>query len=219
VVVLAVGAAAAGTEAYIRSLYGSNRRAFEAFSWLGEREIARLRAQTGDGVPTTKARAEAWLTRHPDQPDQRWIRAEVLMLAGRLDEGLQTAEQMPEPTPLARVERLSTIGMAHWLASQDPDLASLEAAVADVPPGTDDRLEAEVILAAARTRIRMADGRTEPGDANQPLVEVRQLLGRRADGQVGRAFRRRLFPVFLGLSLLIGALEVAFGSIVPFASG
>lgn len=214
VVFLAVVAAGVGTEAYVRSMYGPNRRAFEAFSWLGEREIGRLRAQTGEGVPITKAKAEAWLARHPDQPDQRWIRAEILLLAGRLDEGLRTAEEMPEPTPLARVERLSTIGMAQWLAGKDPDLAGLAAAVADVPPGTEDRLEAEVILAAAKTRIRMADGRTEPGDANQPLVEVRQLLGRRADGQVGRAFRKRLWPVFLGLSLLFGALNVAFGSII-----
>jgi hypothetical protein len=215
VVVLAVVAAGAATEAYIRSLYGSNRRAFEAFSWLGEREIARVRAQTGEGVPITKAKVEAWLTRHPDQADQRWIRAELLMVAGRLDEGLQTAEQMPEPTPLARVGRLSTIGMAQWLSGENPDVAGLEAAVAEVPTGTEDRLEAEVMLAATRTRIRMADGRTEPGDANQPLVDVRLLLGRRADGQVGRAFRKRLFPAFLGLCLLFGALEVAFGSIVP----
>jgi hypothetical protein len=215
VVVLAVLAAAAGTEAYIRALTGRTRLAFEAFSWLGDREIARLRAQTGEGVPLQKKKAEAWLARHPDDPEIRWIRAEILLLAGHLEDGLRTAERMPEPTPLARVERLSTIGMARWLAGEDPDLAGLEAAVSDVPAGTEDRLEAEIILAAARTRTRMADGRTEPGDANQPLVDARALLGHRADGQVGRAFRKRIFPVFLGFSLLFGALQVALGSFVP----
>ena len=216
VVVLAVLAATAGTEAYIRALTGRTRLAFEAFSWLGEREIARLRAQTGEGVPLQKKQAEAWLARHPDDPAIRWIRAEILLVAGQLEEGLRVAELMPEPTPLASVERLSTIGMARWLAGEDPDLAALEAAVADVPANTEDRLEAEVILASARTRIRMSDGRTEPGDANQPLVDVRPLLGDRARGQVGRAFRKRLFPVFLVFSLLFGALQVALGSLVPF---
>jgi hypothetical protein len=216
VVLLAVLASAAATEVYVRTLFGANRRAFEAFSWLGEREIGRLRAQTGEGVPLSKAKAESWLARHTDTPELRWIRAEVLLLAGQLNEGLQAAEAMPEPTPLARVERLSTIGMARWLAGDDPDLDELATAVREVPTGTEDRLEAEVILASARTRVRMADGRTEPGDANQPLGEVRQLLGSRADGQVGRAFRKRLFPVFLVLSLLFGTLAVLTGSLVPF---
>jgi len=218
VVVLAVLAAAVGTEAYIRALTGPARRAFETFSWAGERELARLRAQTGEGVPVTKAKAEAWLARHPDRPELRWIRAELQLLAGHLDEGLRTAELIPEPTPRARVERLATIGMARWLAGEDIDLEDLETAVADVPAGTEDRLEAEVVLASARTRIRMADGRTEPGDANQPLVEARRLLGHRADGQVGRAFRRRLFPLFLAISLLFGLLQVTMGSFAGLGS-
>jgi hypothetical protein len=58
----------------------------------------------------------------------------------------------------------------------------------------------------------MADGRAAAGDAAQPLLDVRPRLGRRADGQVGRALRRRLFPVLLVVSLLFGFVTILLGS-------
>jgi hypothetical protein len=66
-----------------------------------------------------------------------------------------------------------------------------------------------VTIAVATVRHRLADGRAEPGDAIEPLLEVRERLGHRADGQLGRAFRLRLWRTLLVVGLLFGvALEV-----------
>jgi hypothetical protein len=55
----------------------------------------------------------------------------------------------------------------------------------------------------------MADGRANAGDAVEPLLEVRDRLGRRADGQVGRALRPRLVPMlFLVALIIVTAAEV-----------
>ena len=64
----------------------------------------------------------------------------------------------------------------------------------------------------------MGDGRTEAGDAAQPLIDVRERLGRRADGQVGRALRKRILPIFLAMALAFGALELVLDSLglLPF---
>lgn len=72
-----------------------------------------------------------------------------------------------------------------------------------LPPDGDERLRAEVTIAVAEVRRRMADGRTDAGDAAVPLVEVRDRLGSRADGQVGRALRWRLLPQLLIVSLIL----------------
>ena len=58
----------------------------------------------------------------------------------------------------------------------------------------------------------MADGRTDAGDAAVPLVEVRERLGARADGQVGRALRWRLLPQLLIVSLILTAAGELLGS-------
>lgn len=213
IAILAVASGVAATEAYVRIVPRPSRLAFEAFSWLGEWEMARVRELTGEGVPVTERSAQSWLARHRDPPETRWIRAEVLLLAGRIEEAITTAEAIPAVTPLEHAGRAATIELARWMAGEDRSLDDLEAAVREVPPDTDDGLRAAVMLAAARTRRRMGDGRTEPGDAAQPLIEVRSRLGPRADGQVGRALRRRILPIFIGVGLGFGVLELVLGSL------
>jgi hypothetical protein len=201
-------------EAYLRAMPPQTRRAFEAFSWLGEWEIAVVR-RVGDQVPTSPRAAERWLVRHPDapsdDPDLRAARVEILLLAGRLDEARRVAHSLPVATPEDRFRRLASVDVIDWRSGGPGDLAALEEAAREIePPDGDPRLRAEVTVAAARVRRRMADGRREPADAAEPLLAVRERLGHRADGQVERVLRRRLFAAFavsgVGLGLLFAVV-------------
>ena len=51
------------------------------------------------------------------------------------------------------------------------------------------------------------------GDAAQPLLDVRERLGDRAKGQVGRALRPRLLPMLLVVSLLFALLTYGLGAL------
>jgi hypothetical protein len=211
--IVAVIGAALGAEAFIRAMPGPAREAFEAFSWLGEWEIAQVRAQTGGGVPTNPVGARNWLLTHRNRPDLDWIRVEMLSFVQRFDEARAVAEGMPEGDPAERVDRAVARDFADWFAGGPGDLAGIEAAAQDLLPADGDpRLRAEVAIAIGRVRRRMADG-DDPIAAGQPLRDVRPRLGRRADGQVGRALRSRLFrallvvnAVFAGVSLLLPGL-------------
>jgi hypothetical protein len=206
-VVSVIAGAALGTEAYIRAMPSRSRRAFEAFSWLGEWELQQAGASLVNRIPTSPREAAEWLARHPETPDNRWIRVEVLTLAGRFDEARAVAERLPDATPLERWARAEAIESVDWHAGGEGDVASLEAAAADILPADgDDRLRAEVSIASAKVRRLMADGRSTPGDALQPLLAVRPRLGKRADGQVGRALRRRLFTAITVVGLVLSAI-------------
>lgn len=205
-------AAFLGTEAYVRGLPTLSRRAFEAFSWLGEWELARVRELTGGGVTPTKEGAEAWLAAHPERPEQLPIRIEVLAYAERFDEARDALARLTTATPWERFEVAALRDLVDWRAGGVGDLAAMEEAAADIrPPDSDDRLRAEVTIAVARVRRRMADGRAEPGDAAQPLIDVRARLGRRADGQIGRALRPRILPGLLLVATLITLVTLVFG--------
>ena len=213
VVVLAGVAAIVGTEAYIRAMTTRSRRAFEAFSWLGEWELARAKAAVGS-LPLSREAAVAWLAAHPMgpilRPNELPVRIEIELLAGRHDQARALLARLPNESPWERFERAALADFVDWRAGGPGDVASREAAARDLePPDGDERLRAEVTIAVARVRRLMADGRAEAGDAAAPLVEVRDLLGSRADGQVGRALRRRLIPVvFVALAVLATIGEV-----------
>lgn len=209
--VISAAVAVVGTEAYIRSLTTRSRRAFEAFSWLGEWEVARARTLAGS-VPTSRDEAIDWLVAHPrdkrpstaDTP----IRIEIELLAGRRDEARALVDELPNATPWERFEQAALRDLVDWRSGGDGDLESMESLADEIQPADgDDRLRAEVTIAVARVRRLMADGRAAAGDAAAPLIKVRERLGSRADGQVGRAMRRRLMPQ---LFIVGGVLTVAF---------
>jgi len=161
---------------------------------LGPRLIERLRGG-GHGEETLRLRRRVALL------------ARLKFAAGRNDEARALIERMPAATPEERVELAATRDMVEFYAGGADDLEGIRAAVAELEPADGDaRLRGEVMIASSITRRRMADGRAAPGDAIDPLIAVRERLGRRADGQLGRALRRRLLAVFLASSLIFGLL-------------
>lgn len=222
VVVGAVGA----TEAYLRAMPPRSRRAFEAFSWLGEWELDQARRLTGGRVPTTRWGARRWLTRHPDRPEAAWLRVEILLLAGELDAARALSDQLPEATPEERFQRAAARELVDWISGGDGMVDEMVAAADRLEPvDGDERLRAEVAIAAARVRrlaaghgavaaesAGTAAGGAVPGDPLEPLLEVRDRLGSRADGQVGRALRPRLLPILIVYGVLFGIL---FNVVLP----
>lgn len=203
--IVIIVSAVIASEAWIRALPARTRLAFEAFSWLGETEIERARVLTGSAPPATQQAAEAWLRRVPESPLTDWARAEVLILAGRPAEARAIVERMPADTPAERFELASTRELVEWANGGGPDTSGMEASLEALgPEGSDVRLRGEVTIAATRVRHAMSDGQPAEGDVLEPLVEVRRRLGARADGQVGRAMRKRLIPAYLLFSALFG---------------
>jgi hypothetical protein len=119
---------------------------------------------------------------------------------------------LPSGTPWERFEVAALRDLVNWRSGGDGDLAVMEEAVADIlPADSDDRLRAEVTIAVARVRRLMADGRATPGDAVEPFLEVRQKLGRRADGQMGRALRPRIIPGLIVSGIVLGVASQVLG--------
>jgi hypothetical protein len=210
--ILGVVVSIIGTEVYVRAWPSVSRRAFEAFSWLGEWEIAGVRALTGSGPPTSRAKAAAWLERRPDRPEERAIRVEVSLFAGRIDDARAVLSTLSAKTPSERFELVALGDLVDWHAGGDGDLPAMEAAAAEILPADgDERLRAEVTVAAAKVRRRMAEGGATPEAVVEPLLVVRQALGHRADGQIGRALRRRILPLLLGGTALFAIASELLG--------
>ena len=216
--ILAGAVAVVGTEVFVRAWPSVSRRAFEAFSWLGEWELAQARAVTGGPVPTTKRGVIAWLDRRPERREELSIRIELLLYAGRIDEARRLLPDVPAETPWQRFNVAALRDLLEWQAGGDGDLGGMESAAAAIlPADADERLLAEVSIATAKVRRRSAEGRPTPAEVIEPLLEVRDRLGRRADGQIGRALRRKILPVlFVGSIVLIVLAELLqMGAALP----
>jgi hypothetical protein len=208
---VALVGAVVGAEVYVRAWPARSRRAFEAFSWLGEWELARARRTIGRWIPSSPPDAEHWLEAHPAgpilMPEELPVRIEILLYAGRIDEARRLLEHLPTDTPWARFEVAALRDLVDWRDGGDGDLPAMEAAAREIQPADgDDRLRAEVTIATAAVRRRMADSRGSASDRIQPFLEVRERLGRRADGQLGRALRWRITRTLLVLGLVIGVI-------------
>lgn len=213
--ILVILGALLGAEAYIRAMPRPAREAFEAFSWLGEWELARVRELTHEGVPTNEFAARRWLRLFPEREELRWIRVEMLTFVKRFDDAMAVAERMPVTTPSERFDRVVALDFVDWFGGGDGDLPGIEAAAGELlPVDGDERLRAEVVIAIAKVRRRMAAGEHRI-TAGAPLREVRTRLGRRADGQVGRALRVRIIRPLLVLGALLGLLSLLLPDLAP----
>ena len=146
----------------------------------------------------------------PASPSKR---IEILLFAERIDEARAMLRRLPTGTPWERFEHAALRDLVDWRAGGDGDLAGMrEAAAAIVPRDGDDRLRAEVTIAVARVRRLMAEGQTTPDEAVKPFLEVRDLLGHRADGQVGRALRPRIIPGLILAGIALGIVSAVLGA-------
>jgi hypothetical protein len=203
-VVGAAGAAALAM-AYVRT--HRSRRAFEAFAWMGEWELARIATMNGGREMTTRAAFRRYLRMVPERPDDRWFRVDVLAVEGRLDEAREIALRMPEDGAYERVERAAGLAYVDWLSGGPGDQDSLRAAVGAIRPlDGDERLRAEVVAAIQEVRLRA--GRSE-ADPALPLRTARDRLGPRADG-IPIVFARRVLRTFTPLAALLVGGAVAF---------
>jgi hypothetical protein len=209
VVLSAAGAVATGllaALAWATVWAPASRRAFEAFAWLGERDLARFRAVSGGRHPATLDGMKRYVVDSPERPDDLWVRAEVSAATGDLAGARSFADRMPVGTPGERADREVLRAYADWLSGGTGDPAAARAATAEIDGSdADARLVAEAALAITVVRHRIAQGDPDPGAA---LRELRDRLGHRADG-VLFAGARRIAPTYLRASVLYIAAGAA----------
>jgi hypothetical protein len=199
---IATGLAATLAWAVVRS--PRSRRAFEAFVWLGEWELARFGELIGGPAPITITGMKRYVRNNPERAEDRWIRADILSATGDLAGARVMAAGIPDDTPYGRVERIAAMSYVDWLSGGPGSTAGLrEATEAIQPVDSDERLRAEVAVAVAEVRIRVA---AEDEDPAAPLRAVRDRLGTRADGVLLQAARR----VARGYLLAAGAFATIF---------
>ena len=206
---------AGGSVAYVLARRPKDRRAWEAYTWLGEWELDRYRAIVGGPMLPTKDDFRKWLKASPDRPDLGWIRAELFVMEREFDKARETAEAMPVDTPYDRVEREAALASTDWYSGGPGDTTALHAAADEVPPDAgDESLRVAVIVASAEVRKLLAAGDPDP---TRPTREVRNRLGARADGILWTVLRRRLWSKLLMTALTIVVLVVALTSAFPLS--
>jgi hypothetical protein len=190
-----------------------DRRAWEAFTWLGEWDLDRYQATAGGPALPTRDDFRKWLKASPDRPDLGWIRTELFVMEQQFDKAQAAAEAMPADTPYERLEREAAFASIDWHSGGPGDTARLRAAAAEIlPVNGEERLRADVTLAAAEVRRLLAVGDADPV---RPMREVRNRLGARADGILWTALRKRLWSKFLTTAVTIVLVVVALNSAVP----
>jgi hypothetical protein len=190
----------------------SDRRAWEGHSWLGEWELDRYRDLVGGPALPTRQDFRKWLKASPDRPELAWIRSELFALEGQYDEARMAAMSIPDDTPYGRVERESALAVVDWHSGGSGDTAALRAAAeAVLPVASDERLRADVALAAAE--VRRLIGIRDP-DPVRPMRDARDRLGARADGILWSVVRRRLLSQLLLLAVLIVGIVVVLDQVV-----
>jgi hypothetical protein len=123
-----------------------------------------------------------------ERPEDRWIRTDILAATGDLDGAREMAARIPDDTPYGRVVRSAGLSYVDWLSGGPGNTAGVrEAAAAIQPVDSDERLRAEVAVAAAEVRDLVAAGDQDPA---APLRAVRDRIGPRADRVLLLAARR-----------------------------
>jgi hypothetical protein len=205
-----VGLVVVWTLAAIRFIPSSVRPAFEAFIWAGERSLEAMRATTGRAdAPTSAPEAQHWLELNPETAANRWIRVEVLLIAGQVQAARATAERMAANDPLERYLKADALATTQIVESGTVNLEPLRAAAADL--SDEARLDAEAAIAIHESRLALAAGE----DWLAPFTDLRRRLGSAADGVLWRGYAvRRLraaTPVTLLVIAVFALLQLLFG--------
>ena len=214
ILVAGVGAVATGLLAALTNAYArppAFRRAFEAFVFLGEFELDRV-ARLGDGrLSPTIGAMERYVATAPERAGDRWLRVEFLGKRGDIETAREMAGRMPDSTAWERMERGASLAWVDWLEGGPGDTSEIRRLVAQIDPhDSDERLRAEVVLACAELRERLANGDADPAG---PLETVRDRLGSHADG-VLRKMARRAAPAFVRVAVAIVAILLVLDRLV-----
>jgi hypothetical protein len=176
--VAAASAALVGTVVAIALLPTTIRRAYEAFSWLGHRDVARFREATGSRTPTNAAETREWLGIYPRGSVPAWMRAEMLIALGAVDEARAELDAAGPPrTEQDRLEVLATRAYADLVETGSLDQQAFRRDLATFQPPSALALHAAVVEAVTHTRLRLAAGAPDP---LEPILAVRKRLGREA---------------------------------------
>ena len=192
-----------------------DRRAWEAYTWLGEWELDRYVAIAGGPALPSRDDFRKWLKASPDVPELGWIRTELFVMEREFDKARAAAEAMPVDTEYERLEREAAFASIDWYGGGPGDTEGLRSAVAEIRPADgEERLRAEVTLAAAEVRRRLAIGDADPA---RPMREVRDRLGARANGILWSVLRKRLWSKYLTTATTIVLVVLALNSVLPVA--
>ena len=188
-----------------------SRRAFETFTWLGERELDRFTATTGGRYPATFDGMKRYVEREPARPDDRWIRSEMRAATGDLEGAAAEAQQMPDETPPQRLEREVALTYVDWLRGGPGEPGAVRTALAAIDSSdVEARRVGEVMVAITEVRNRIARGDPDPAE---PLRRVRASLGRDADG-ILFAGARRIGPVYVRAAGLYTAVVMVIDRLI-----
>ena len=180
------------------------RRAYEAFSWLGHRELVRFREATASPIPLGFEAVRDWLQSNPFSPATGEARVELLVAIGQFGQARTEFAQLPVPsTDQGRINRASLRTCGELVETGEVDLAAFDAVAATLPPGSEVALEAGVVRALAQTRMALL--RDDP-DPMRPLREIRPRLGREATRVVLRDTWLPLARLLVASGLLVAAV-------------
>ena len=201
--VVAVAAAAVGTEIELRWIPPGVRPAIEGFHWVGLGELSRFRAATGEASPTSPKGFRAWLDRNPESDASRPWRIEMLSFVGEHAEARAEIERWTPTTSFERLHRASLAADIAWQEGGPADVSQLANLAAETGEGgSPERLAADGLVAwwSSRTALAALDPAWQ-----RPLATFRTRLGAAADGLHAKAFRRRTLtiPVILAVGLVL----------------
>ena len=190
------------------------RRALETLTWLGRRELDRIREQTGARYTgTTPDGAARWLTDNPRSSVTAVARIDVLTILGRIDEADAEATRLPPPRDdIEAVAHVLNRVNVRFVADEPID-ERLRAEVVELQqrldPASEAAAEMRVGLAVTTARERLAAGR---GDWDEELLAVRPTLG-------SAPTRTLLRDVWSRLALSLLCVALAVGLIVGLLPG
>jgi hypothetical protein len=171
--------------------------------------MARVKVATGRSAPGTRRGVEQFLASVPATPGNGWMRVELLLFVDRTAEARAAADAMPARTPAERFERAYAVDMADWIPGGPGQPEALAEAFAGLGGEDEDtRLRAEVSMAIREARLIAAEHGREP--AIEPLLRVRDRLGKRADGQLHRGPWHRFLPASIITAIVVTLLGVPF---------
>jgi hypothetical protein len=159
--------AAVGAWAVARWLPAAFRDALESYVWIAWRHVFGDRP-----VPRSQSALRDFVEATPETAETAGERVAAWLALGDVDAARRCVSQMTTDTPTARYARDGSAWLVEFVGGSTGDLVPLREGAAEIED-PDDRLAAEVELAANTARIELAAGR----DWRPPLAQVRGRLG------------------------------------------